>query len=85
MKIIYIEVQSLGHVWVCYHSWVVMNNPSRTLLSLHTIETCTHRNTQKYLPSGKGTRESIYVHPGEPCSLDILPEKIELVVVYEHE
>lgn len=39
----------------------------------------------KYVPPEKGTRESIYVHPGEPCSLDILPEKIEEVIVYEDE
>lgn len=39
----------------------------------------------KYLPPEKETRESIYVPPGEPCSLDILPEKIELVTVYENE
>lgn len=26
-------------------------------------------------PPEKGTRESIYIHPGEPCSLDILPHR----------
>lgn len=41
--------------------------------------------TRKYLPQEKGTRESIYIHPGEPCPLDTLPEKTELVIVYEHE
>lgn len=38
-----------------------------------------------YLPPEKGTRESIYIHPGEPCSLDILPETIELMIAYEHQ
>lgn len=73
-----VGVLSLSRLWLCHDNSQMFAKTQQIPVIFAPWRAV---DAHKYLPPEKGRRESIYVHPGEPCSLDILPEKIESVIV----